>query len=499
MASTTTATTGRSIWRRAAEARRKRREAAAARSDAAATAGPIQPPPLRRSLSARLLVLTIIFVLFCEVLIYVPSIARYRHVYLEDRIAAAHLATLSLEAAGATFIDEGHEEALLRHAGVRSITLRGPRSELMLGRLPPVDAVFDTRHATPLELITEAFETLAHGGGRTIRVIGPSPQEPGVLVDITLDERPMWRAMVDYSGRILTLSIIISVLTALLVFLALYLLFVRPMRRVAASVVAFRRRPEDAGVDLPDSARGDEIGLVQRELARMQKALRGALAQKTRLAALGAAVGKINHDLRNLLSSAILLSDRLAESRDPQVRSVAPRLVEALDRATRLCAETLNFSRAQAVVPRRERFTLRDLVEEVGEALLRDRADGVTWRNEVGPEITVNADRDQLFRVLMNLGRNAEQALGPQGGIISLSAWRAEGGELVLEVADTGGGIPPGAREHLFEAFAGSTRPGGTGLGLPIARELMRAHGGDILLGHTGPDGTAFRLTLPPR
>ena len=452
-----------------------------------------------RSLSARLLVLTMVFVLFSEVLIYVPSISRYRKMYLEERIAAAHLATLSLVAAGQRPIEEALEGELLRHAGVRSITLRQPMAELMLGELPPVDAVFDMRRATVPDLIADAFESLAHGGGRTIRVIGSSPHDAGVLVDISLDERRMWRAMIDYSGRILTLSIVISLLTALMVFVSLHRMIVRPMRRIAECVVAFRRRPEDPSTDMPETGRGDEIGLVQRELARMQRDLRAALAQKTRLAALGAAVGKINHDLRNLLSSAMLLSDRLEESRDPQVRHVAPRLVEALDRAARLCSETLNFARAQAVVPRRERFTLRDLVGEIGESLLRDRVDGVTWRNEVGPEITVNADRDQLFRVLMNLGRNAQQALGPGGGMITVGAWRKEGGEMVIEVADTGGGIPPGARERLFEAFAGSTRPGGTGLGLPIAREILRAHGGDIALAHTGPDGTAFRLTLPPR
>ena len=508
MTSTTTATIGPSIAPRVADGGRRWFRGGGSRPEGGATPGSrtggatngqLRPPPLHRSLSARLLVLTIAFVLFSEVLIYVPSISRFRNVYLEERIAAAHLATLSVEAAGDRGIDAELQAELLRHAGVISVTLRKPVVELTLGELPPVDAVFDARRDRPVTMIQDAFETLAHRGQRTIRVIGPSPREPGVLVDISLDERPLWRAMVDYSGRILTLSIIISVLTALLVFASLHWLMVRPMRRIAGNIVAFRHRPEDPAQDVPDSERRDEIGLVQRELARMQRDLRAALAQKTRLAALGAAVGKINHDLRNLLASAMLLSDRLAESKDPQVHHVAPRLVEALDRAARLCSETLNFSRAQVVVPRRERFSLRQLVDEVGEALLRDRPDGVAWRNEVGAEITVNADRDQLFRVLMNLGRNAQQALGDAGGVIGVTAWRAEDGGLAVEVADTGGGIPAGAREHLFEAFAGSTRPGGTGLGLPIAREIMRAHGGDIALAHTGPDGTAFRLALPAR
>ena len=167
-------------------------------------------------------------------------------------------------------------------------------------------------------MIAAAFDTLWHGGQRTIRVIGPSPQRPSVLVDISLHEAGLWTAMVSYSWRILTLSIVISLLTALLVYAALQLMIVRPLRRITESVVAFRRRPEDASAALPESARSDELGLVQMELRRMQQGLQAALAQKTRLAALGSAVSKINHDLRNLLANAMLLSDRLEQSQDPR-------------------------------------------------------------------------------------------------------------------------------------------------------------------------------------
>jgi signal transduction histidine kinase len=304
--------------------------------------------------------------------------------------------------------------------------------------------------------------------------------------------------MVDYSWRILALSVVLSLLTALLVFASLQLMIVRPLRRINESVVDFRRRPEDPGVDLPGSLRTDEIGLVQTELSGMQRALRAALAQKTRLAALGAAVGKINHDLRNILASAILLSDRLDLSQDPEVRHIAPRLVEAMERAAKLCSETLNFSRAQPARPNKARFALAPLVDEVGEAVLGPGQQSIRWRNEVRPEMTVLADRDQLFRVLMNLGRNAVQALDGEGGLISIGAWQ-DTERATIEIADTGKGVPSEARAHLFEAFAGSTRPGGTGLGLPIAREIMRAHGGDIELIQSGEDGTAFRLSLPAR
>jgi signal transduction histidine kinase len=461
-------------------------------------AGQLHRPALYQSLSARLLVLTMAFVLLGEVLIYVPSIARFRKAYLDERIAAAHLATLSLEASPDGQISRELEQELLSQAGVQSVILREPAAELMLGKLPPVEQVYDLRAAPPAALIGDAFETLWLGGDRTIRVIGPSPARPAVLVDISLHEGGMWNAMVGYSWRILTLSVIISLLSALLVYGALQQMFVRPVRRITDSVIAFRSRPEDASVNLPPSERRDEIGLVQTELSDMQRALRTALAEKTRLAALGIAVSKINHDLRNILASAMVVSDRLDQSQDPEVRQVTPRLLEALDRAARLCSATLNFARAEASDPQKTRFPLGPLLDEVGDAILGPEPAPVRWRNEVGPDIRVRADRDQLYRVLMNLGRNAVEALPKTGGLISITAWqRAD--DTVVEMADTGRGIPKGTQAHLFEAFSGSARPGGTGLGLAIAREITRAHGGDLVLAHTGDDGTVFRLTLPAR
>jgi signal transduction histidine kinase len=453
-------------------------------------------PSLRRSLSTRLLLLTMAFILLGEVLIYVPSISRFRHVYLEERIAAAHLATFTLDVLEGGRIDEALEAELLDHVGARAITLHEPQASLMLGRLPAVNKVFDLRVATPWTLIADAFDTLWHGGRRTIRVFGLSPQRPDILIDISLDERALWNAMVDYSWRILNLSVVLSVLTALLVYLSLHLSMVLPLRRITESVIAFRASPEDTRTALAGTERRDEIGVVQNELARMQRDLRSALAQKTRLAALGAAVSKINHDLRNLLANAMLLSDSLDSSQDPAVRQTAPRLVAAMERAAKLCSNTLSFARAQSVEPKRIRFAFTPLVEEVAEAFLGPTPGIVRLNNETDGDVMLFADRDQMFRVLMNLGRNAQAAMAETGGLITVKAWRT-GEEVMIEVADTGPGIADSAQEHLFEAFAGSARPGGTGLGLAIAREIMRAHGGDIRLERTGPEGTAFHLRLP--
>jgi signal transduction histidine kinase len=456
---------------------------------------PKLPPPWR-GLSARLLILTVVFVLIGEVLIYVPSIARFRLTFLEERIAAAHLATLALAAAPEGRVEIALADQLTLQAGVLGVTLRRPEAELMLGELPPVDAVFDLREATIAGLVLDSFATLWHRGRRTIRVIGPSPHEMATVVDISLAEGALWIEMVDYSWRILYLSIVLSLMVAVAVYACLQLIIVGPLRRITQSVIAFRDRPEDIGPDLPPGRRRDEIGVVEGELRDMQEGLRASLLQKTRLAALGAAVGRINHDLRNLLSTAILLSERLERSQDPEVRRIAPRLVEAIERAARLCGETLGFARAHSPRPRRTRFALAPLVDEVGQAVLAGDGDGLSWESAVPDDLTLHADRDQLFRALLNLGRNSREALGEGPGRIVVRAASAEG-RVRIEILDSGPGIPLRVRPHLFEAFAASGRPGGTGLGLTIAREILRAHGGDLSLARSDATGTLFVLDLP--
>ena len=334
-------------------------------------------PRPTRSLSARLLVLTIAFVMLGEVLIYVPSVSRYRLVYLEERLAAAHEATLALEASPDGLISPELERDLLVHARVRSIALRMPDAAyLMLGTPPAIDASFDLREAAAPDLIAEAFMTLVQTRNRVLRVVGPARIDPRILIDVTLDEAPMRSEMVDYSGRILLLSIVLSLMTASLVYFSLHWLMVRPMRRITESLVAFRENPEDASKDIAVTDRSDEIGIAQREFAAMERGLRGALRQRAHLAALGAAVGKINHDLRNMLSTAVLVSDRLSHSDDPEVKRQAPALTTAIDRAVALCEDTLEFARAHAPELRRERLDLSALVDDVGRVLALP-ADGV--------------------------------------------------------------------------------------------------------------------------
>jgi len=208
-------------------------------------------------------------------------------------------------------------------------------------------------------------------------------------------------------------------------------------------------------------------------------------------------VSKISHDLRNMLSSAQLLSDRLSTVKDPTVERLVPKLLASLDRAIRLCARTLDFGQAQEMPPKRQRFTLAPLVSEVSDSLGLPRPNLIDWKIEIDQELEVDADRDQLFRVLSNLCRNAVQALesGNSPGEIAVAA-RREGAVTIIDVTDTGPGVPEKARAHLFKAFQSVARKGGTGLGLAIAQELVHAHGGQIAL-VDNEGGATFRVTIP--
>src|SRR5579884_4129943 len=379
-----------------------------------------------RSLSARLLVLTVFFVMLSEVLIFVPSVARYRMTYFANHLAAAHLATLALAASPTGTIDQALTNELLRQVGAHGVILH--RADGLVRMLdssspPRADLTIDTAKGNVPRWIRGSFATLFSSGNRIMRVIGRSPFEPDATIEILLDERPLRAEMWDFGRRILQLSIIISLITAVLVYVSLHRLLVRPMRRITDSMTAFRQDPEDASRRILPRGGRDEIGRAESELASLQETVRQALAHRARLAALGSAVTKINHDLRAILASARLVSDGLAASAAPEVRRVAPRLFDAIDRAVALCTRTLDFSREGAPPLNPHRFPLAPLVAEVEDGLGADR-NGPEIDIEVPANLSVLADRDQLYRVLLNLVRNAVEA---GAGRLRISAEAADG------------------------------------------------------------------------
>jgi len=467
-----------------------------------------RPPRLAlfRGLSGKVLTLIMLFIMLGEVLIYVPSIANFRVGWLRQRIEAAQIATLVLEATPDQMVSEELKTELLRNANAKAVALkRADARHLMLGATDnmTIDKHFDLRTRSLTMTIYDAFEAIAAGDGRTIRVTDDAQHEAGDYTDIVIDETPLRTAMIRYSVNILGLSIMLSVLVAALVYMTLHTLLLRPMRRITWNMERFSGDPEDPNLVIAPSGRHDEMGVAERQLAQMQSELAGLLHQKNHLAALGLAVSKISHDLRNMLSSVQLISDRLGAVQDPTVQRLAPKLISSIDRAIDFCAHTLKYGRAQEAPPRREQFELSPLIAEVFDTTSARSGQSILWRSDIPDGFTIDADREHMFRILSNLCRNSVQVLEADTSerkappTIQIKAWR-EGAVVTMEVRDNGPGVPVRARDHLFEAFKGSVRVGGTGLGLAIASELVRAHGGEIRLVETDI-GAAFWVIVPDR
>ena len=470
----------------------------------------------RFGLSGKLLLLTILFVMIAEVLIYVPSIANYRLNWLADRLAVARTVAIVLNANhDATEIQnqpdkfklpENVVQQVLDNLGAKMVAVKAgnQRKLLAINDMPhEVQHDIDLRQTTSMHAIWNALRTLFFARDTDVmRIVGQGP--PGTdFIEIVIDEAQLRTKMFAFSRNILLLSLLISAITATLVYLSLHYLFVRPLNRLTTNMVSFRQDPENASHIVVPSGRTDEIGIAERELGAMQRDLTSMLQQKSHLAALGLAVSKINHDLRNLLASAQLFSDRLASVPDPNVQRFAPKLMQSLERAIAFCQSTLSYGQVKEPPPERKPVTLEALVEDVRETLGISPESRVRWITSVERGLSVDADSEQLFRVILNLARNALQALEarapnePGRDQLRITG-RREGAVVAIEVSDTGPGVSEKARAHLFEAFQGSTRRGGSGLGLAIAAELVRAHGGEIRLVE-GTIGATFRLTIPDR
>jgi len=455
-----------------------------------------------KSLTGRFLLLTIIFVMLAEVLIFVPSVARFRVDYLQERLERSQIASLSLLATPNDMVEPELEAELLDNAGVLNIVLsRDEMRELILSQPMPamVDRNFDLRGAGAMTLIRDAFGTLMGDGDRVIRVIGEPVKGAGLLIEIALYERPLRAAIVDYGLRILTLSAVISVLTASLLFFAVRQFVVCPIERVVNNIKAYEKSPEDGRLVIVPKAGVTELFEAETALRSMQVQLTQSLRQKERLAALGAAVSKISHDLRNILTTAQLLADRMESSDDPRVQKSAPKLVNSISRAVNLCEATLGYGKVGETVPVITEFSMKHLLNDIVESELLALGEvPVSITSQVVGDVMLAADQEQIYRVMSNIVRNARQVLEarPEGGQITLHG-REQTDGWVMSVCDTGPGLAMRAQENLFEAFKGSVRKGGSGLGLAISAELVRGHGGTLKVVDTGDAGTEFQVWLP--
>ncbi|MBO3758848.1 HAMP domain-containing sensor histidine kinase [Ciceribacter sp. L1K22] len=464
-------------------------------------------PRLVRGLSTRLLWLTVMFVMIAEVLIFVPSIANMRLAWLRDRLNTAGAASVVIDGLQPIELPRAVQDSALMATGTKAIALRsdGTSKLLAVENMPPqVDLTYDLRDVPMLDAVRDALSTLLFGGDRIMQVYGPVG-DSDTEIELLLEESSLRNAMLAYARQVFSVSIIISLFTAVLIFLAINRMMIVPMRRLTRSMQAFAAEPENPARVLRAGSGGDEIAVAERHLAAMQEQLQKTLKQQKNLADLGLAVSKINHDMRNILASAQLMSDRLVDVEDPMVKSFAPKLLRTIDRAVGYTSEVLAYGQASEAEPRRRRFPLCHLVQEVRDILAIDPAHGIQFVDVVPEDLEVDADSEQLFRVIHNICRNAVQALSnhlpsdaSQERCVTLTAHRV-GTVVSISIDDTGPGMPPKARENLFAAFRGSARSGGTGLGLAIARELVLAHRGTIALVEKPDPGTLFRIEIPDR
>ncbi|MEL6977317.1 MAG: HAMP domain-containing sensor histidine kinase [Pseudomonadota bacterium] len=489
------------------------------------------------SLSGRLLFLTLVFVMIAEILIFVPSSARFRHDFLYERLEKGRIAALAATEARNGMPSAPLQAQVLAEAELYSVVLTNDGRRRPILSRPMTGPVAQTYNLNDMSIwtrIVDAMRAFFRTEPRYIRVVGAPAAGLMDSVEVVLHERILLTAMYDYGERIFVLSLIISVFTASLVYVSVNLFLLRPIRRIIDGIIRFREDPEDASRVYKPSGAGGEIGLAERELAQTQTEVLGALKQKSRLAALGEAVAKINHDLRNMLASSQLLADRLETSKDPLVRRVGPKLIASLDRAIQLCQQTLAYGKAEEQPPALEPTPVARLAEEVRAALGFEGDDGrasaerpssarpapgepslagagapqpaaspsapIRFESRAPADLVAVCDPQQMFRALHNLCRNAQQALeaSGEGGALAIEA-RAADGRIEIDVVDDGPGLPDRAREHLFKAFKGSVSRGGSGLGLAIAAELARAHGGALSLVASDASGTRFRISLPDR
>ena len=438
--------------------------------------------PLSRGLSTKLLLLTIVFVLMAEILIFVPSIANFRLRWLEERLVAAAAVSSLLVEVDPKDLTRVAQDDVLMSIGAKAIAVRDGKDVsrlLTIADMPAeVDEHVDVSNTGPVSAMTSALDTLVFGGNRILRVYGDAG-ESGKEFEVIMPDYRLRNAMLVYSRNVAIISLLISLFTATLVYSAIDRIMIRPIRAMTRAMLAFAQSPDDPAKLIKGGERTDEIGVAERELADMQAKLQKMLGEQKHLADLGLAVSKINHDMRNTLASAQLLSDRLSQVKDPAVQAFAPKLLRAIDRAASYSKGVLAYGRTQEAPPSRRKIRLRQLVDEVYELLGVEPAD-LVFVNEVGADFEIDADPEQLYRVLSNLCRNAVEAMRSDRDPalvrrLTVSAERQGSVSRVL-VEDTGPGLPPKALENLFMPFRGSARSGGTGLGLAIAQELVRAH-----------------------
>lgn len=456
-------------------------------------------------LSVKIIATIIVVILAVEVVIYLPSAANFRQSWLDDRLRVGIVAARVLDAVpDAMNLPRMITDRLLNSAGALVIVYRreGQSQLIELENTPmPREAVtIDMRVRDPATLIMGALDTLMQGGDRMLRIIGEEEGQEQSMVEVLMPEAPLRAELLVYSRNLFVLALILAAFTSAVLYVFVSLILIAPIRRLTGNMMNYREAPENAALIVAPTLRRDEIGVMERELASMESDIFSMLRQRRHLADLGLAVAKINHDLRNTLTSAQLLSDQVATLDDPKVQRLAPRLVQSIDKAIGFAQSVLDYGRQSVTPPRPIRVDLRAMLDDAAFDAGLAGHPTISFVNNVPEGVAISADPDQLSRVFINLIKNAREALESAGAKIATPAveigYASSADGVTVIVADNGPGLPPRARDNLFVAFEGSARAGGTGLGLAIARELTEAHGGRLSFVDQ-PIGTRFDVLLP--
>ena len=456
-------------------------------------------------LSVKIIATLVVVILAVEVIIYLPSAANFRQSWLEDRMRIGTVAARVLDAApDAMNLPRMLTDRLLSSAGAYALVYRRDEQSQLIERdnFDPPDEVVtvDMRQRDPVSLTLGTLDTLLAPSGRTLRIVGEEDGQPDRIIEVLMPESPLKAELWLYSRNLFILSLILAIITSAVLYLLVSRILIFPIRRLTNNMVAFSEAPENPALIVAPTNRRDELGVMERELAAMETDIYSMLRQRRHLADLGLAVAKINHDLRNTLTSAQLLSDQVANLDDPNVQRLAPRLVQSIDRAIGFAQSVLDYGRQSVSPPKPVPVDLRLLLDEAAFDAGLVGHPVISWSNGVPDAVSILADPDQFARIFANLLKNAREALEGANGKVEKPTVAIGFEEtpdwLTLSVADNGPGLPPRARENLFVAFEGSARIGGTGLGLAIARELTEAHGGRLSFVDQ-PVGTRFDVTLP--
>jgi signal transduction histidine kinase len=453
--------------------------------------------PVRFRLSQTLLWLTIAAELLTSLLIFLPDLARFRTGWLDTALIKAHLAALPGEALPNRQEEIQTRNALLALSGIDLVEINDGTTRWTIRAIDaPLPAGTRIALGTESEIsqIEQALGVLFGPIGGYLEVQGASPLLPGSSVRVILRRATMQGVLRRFSLHFWRTALLTFLATGVLLYVALVLLVVRPLTQLIQAITDFRANPERAVAPKhgPRLLPGNEIAVAADAFASMRSALRTALWRQARLAAIGTAVAKINHDLRGILAPAMLTAERLLAHPDPAVRR-AGRIVErTVERATEVARTMVGYVRDNPAAMITEPHLLRPVVEAAAKtlAILNPAARLI---NHVAPDLAGQINEAQFQRIITNLLRNAAEAAATE---ITVSATEADG-KLLLDISDNGHGIADSVRARLFQPFANDERELSTGLGLAIARDLARAHKAEIALVATSPRGTIFRITLP--